>query len=193
MLTPVTTPTVEPVSTTEAKLHLRLDLVSALEEGDLALKIAAARQKVERATGRQIMPARWQLKLDAFPVYEQPILIPLPPLRGIVSISYVDAGETKVWDPSNYSVVVPLGEMAEPGLVFPIPGTCWPDSDDIPNAVTIEFDAGYDGSVQPAPPAGLKAAILLEVGALYENREDGPAAAAGAAARLMDPFRAEVA
>lgn len=172
LLVLVTAPTAEPVSVDEAKLHLRVE--ASLEDDLIRSKIAAARQTVELETGRQIAPARWDVKLNCFPRHDtEPILIPRPPLRSVVSITYVDtAGVTQTWAAANYQVAVPVGEAAEFGYVLPAYDKSYPETRDVAHAVTVRFDAGYDGTVQPAVPDAIKAAILLHVGVLYAHRED---------------------
>lgn len=59
---------------------------------------------------------------------------------------------------------------SEPPRLVPAYGTFWPLTLRIPNAVQIFFTAGY-GNDGAAAPATLKVALMLAVGASYENRE----------------------
>ena len=72
-------PTSEPVTLAELKLHLR---VEDNTDDDLITEIGkAARLWVEKATGRQLMPATWQMTLDSFPGGDGIILLPRPPIN----------------------------------------------------------------------------------------------------------------
>ena len=60
----------------------------------------------------------------------------------------------------------------------------WPESRDVPNAVLVEFTAGY-GSDPDAVPGELVEAMLLWIQHLY----DGDDAAAQVAVRRLEPYR----
>ena len=101
-LTLVTPPAEEPVSLTEAKLHLRVDF--AEDDALITALITAARQAAETITGRQLVTARWKMTLDSFPgptltsilagqAFSLPghaILLHKCPVQSIVSIQYLD-------------------------------------------------------------------------------------------------------
>ena len=65
MLTIATGPTVEPISTEEAKNHLRVDI----EDDNAVIKslILAARESVEVITRRALITQTWDYYLDEFP------------------------------------------------------------------------------------------------------------------------------
>jgi uncharacterized phiE125 gp8 family phage protein len=94
-----------------------------------------------------------------------PIQLPLTPLQSVTSIQYVDpTGASQTLDSSLYQVID--GDIAE---IWPPPGRCWPPVQwGNRRAVTIEFVCGYGDA--DAVPATYKAAILLIIGHLYENR-----------------------
>ena len=48
----------------------------------------------------------------------------------------------------------------------------WPDTYDRANAINIEFVCGYGDDAEDVP-ASLRAAMLLHIGDLYENRQTG--------------------
>jgi len=58
---------------------------------------------------------------------------------------------------------------SEPGRITPAPDTGWPATQNRPNAVSVEFVAGFGDASKV--PQGIKQAILLMVGHWYENRE----------------------
>lgn len=156
----------EPISTSDAKDHLRVDL----SDDDVLISAAAtaARDYFEADTNRQLVKATYTLTLDDFPrSRHEPIRIPRPPLRSVTSITYLDSdGTEQTWSSSEYTVETFDGPGAQPGRVYPKAEYVWPTTQDVPGAVTITFEAGYD-----VVPEGMKATLLLLVGDLYANRE----------------------
>lgn len=171
-LTLITAPTVEPLSLVEAKAHLRV--VDDDDDELIALYIQAARSFVDGKDGflgRCLVTQTWQLTLDEFPLDE--IKIPLPPLQGIVSISYFNPqGNITTMAQGDYYV----DTDSEPGWVVPL--TTWPTPLAAINAVQIQFIAGYaPNENSPADltanvPAQVKQGMLLMIGAMYDQRED---------------------
>lgn len=159
-----TAPAAEPVSLTEAKLHLRV--TSTDEDTLITSLISAARQWIEEQTYRQLVTATWDLVLDDFPSGRDPIRIPRAPLRTVTSISYKDGnGETQTVSTAVYAV----SATRQPGEIRLKYGQVWPTAQDTPDAVTVRFNAGY-GDADDVPDL-LKAAVKLLVGQWYEYRE----------------------
>jgi uncharacterized phiE125 gp8 family phage protein len=168
-------PASEPVTVPEAKAQARIDADLTDEDALLALYITAARRQVETETGRQLMLATYAYRADCFPVGDC-LELPRPPLVAVSSIAYVDSnGDTQTWASSNYTV----DTSSDPGKVHLAYNATWPTIRDVPNAVTITYQAGYgatfdDPDYLPAPekvPAELRVAILLWVAELYKHRE----------------------
>ncbi len=95
-------------------------------------------------------------------------MIPYPPIVSVASVTYADAaGEDQVMDPAAY-------RLGTHGLA-PVYGTSWPTArlDDDP--IRIRYQAGWPMSEGDSPvwtgPPGIKVAILMMVGDLFENRE----------------------
>jgi uncharacterized phiE125 gp8 family phage protein len=184
----VTPPSAEPLTLVTAKAHLRL---TATDDDTLinTVLIPAVRERAELATRRQLITATWALKLDAFPggwlagaVGRRAwwgldpsqgyfLDVPKPPLQSITSITYVDtAGATQTWGSSNYLVDAPTGPRCARGRIAPVYGVVWPFTQAQINALTVLFPCGY-GNDETAVPALLKAAMLMDLGTLYEHRE----------------------
>lgn len=191
-----TQPAVEPVSIDEAKLHLRVTHDD--EDTLIATLISAARLHAENYCRRAFVTQKWDLYLDAFPRQNfygvlpgyapldqfiptvlqaqrgysirfrgGKIELPFPPLASVDSLKYLDkTGALVTMDPSLYTV----DGISEPAVLTPAPDQYWPDTQNILNAVHIAYTVGY-GDAQ-AVPAGIKAWMLLRIGALYENREE---------------------
>ena len=79
----VTEPAVEPVSTAEAKLHLRVDI----DEDNTLIDafVQTAREHVEDVTARAMITQTWEWYADAFPAGDRIELL-LPPLQSVTSI-----------------------------------------------------------------------------------------------------------
>jgi hypothetical protein len=105
------------------------------------------------------------------------------------SSSYSVSGFMTVLKPSQYVV----DNISEPGAITPAPDTYWPDTQNRTNAVQISFTTGYGAA--STVPAGIKAWILMRIGALYENREEVLVGQRLVVAdlpfvdRLLDPYR----
>lgn len=165
----ISAPTVEPISLAEAKSHLRV--THSTEDLIIAMYVSAAREDIEKWTARALVTQTWELVLDEFPADE--IQLPKPPLQSVTSIKYDDGnGIEQTLDVSEYTV----DNVSEPGWVVPTP-TGWPSTFEGINSVRIRFVAGYLSGNSPEDlaagvPGPLKAAILLQLGRMYENRED---------------------
>lgn len=157
-------PSVEPVTTTEAKLHCRVDYDA--DDTLFAQWITAAREYAENYQRRALITQTFQMSLACFPCGE--IVIPRPPLQSISSITYVDQdGTTQTWDSSKYQV----DTSGLVGRVKPAYNESYPSTrPDTYNAVVITFVAGY-GAAATAVPSATKAAIKMIVSHLNENRE----------------------
>ncbi len=158
----ITAPTTEPVSSTEAKLHLKVD--DTADDNLISALIKAARMLCEAFQGRGYITQTWELTLDAFP--ESPFELPPAPLASVVSIKYTDSGGTEyTMDPGDYVI----DTSAEPGRVALADGVSWPSVDLYPvGGVKIRYTVGGASA-----PANVKQAILLTIGGWYEDRQVG--------------------
>lgn len=175
-LTLVSGPSVEPITLTEAKNHLRVDIS---DDDDLINGlIVAARRVAESQLRRAFVNQTWDLKIDAFPWFrlthpdynftrvDYEIRLPIATATSVSSLTYVDwDGNSQTVDPGNY-----LFTAGEPGRLIPYPYKLWPWPRIQPAAATIRFTAGY-GADATYVPATIKAAIKMMVGTWYENRE----------------------
>lgn len=180
-----TEPTVEPITLAEAKTHLRVDHND--EDDYIESLIIAARQWAENETHRRFINTTLRLSIDCFP---EVIRLPGGKTQSITSIVYIDtAGVSQTLSTSYYTT----DTDSEPARIVQAYGYAWPAIRYDPNAVKVTYVAGY-GAAATAVPDGIKAAISLVVGNLYENRE---ATISGtiiaevpmAAKALLDPFR----
>lgn len=160
----VTPPASEPVSLTEAKAHLRLEITA--DDAYVGGLISAARAAIETRYSRQMVTATYTATFDGFPGEGEPICLPLSPLRSVTSIEYEDtAGDTQTLDPADYVVVA----GREPSAVYPAYATIWPYTLEQAGVVRVTFTAGHGTAADV--PAFVRQAILLLVGHWYERRE----------------------
>lgn len=178
----------DPVVTWEdAEQHLSLG-GDVTQKTQVEAMIAAATANLDgpggwlgRAIGAQVLEAY----ADSFGCGE--ITLPYPEIVGVLSVTYVDAnGDDQVIDASDYRLV---GDT-----LIPAYGKSWPSPRSQPEAVRIEYDAGYEEG-DPAL-AVIRAAILLMVGDLYRFRETTVAGTIATAVpmsmtvkNLLDPLR----
>lgn len=156
----ITPPADLPVTLAEQKLWSRVD--HSEDDAMLTAAITAATGFVEKALGRQLVTASYELTLRGFcwPL----IRLPRPPLTSVTSIIYRDLAGTLVTMPSgDYRV----DTTSDPGTVEPV--TSWPAAGDYPDGVAIRYSAGYG---DPADvPENIKIAIKGLTAHWYEERE----------------------
>ena len=162
-----TDPAVEPVSVSEAKAHLRVDIDD--DDAYIGTLITAARQWAEVYLDRSLVYTQWQMKLDMFP-WE--IEMPRPPMSQegtttAVSITYTmnDSLDTATLSTSEYRV----DRASTPGVARTNYGGSWPSHLADQNSVTVTWWGGYGASGSDVP-AAIRHAILMIVGHLYERR-----------------------
>lgn len=156
-LTRVTAPTDTIVAIDLVKQHLR---VGDDEEELIALLIDAATAYIEgpNGIGIALQPQQWRLSLDGFTTA---LRIPLNPVQTIDAITYRDtAGVTRTLPTTSY--VIDTDGVA---TVERAPGVSWPSTASQTGSVKVTFTAGFT-----TIPADLKAAALLIIGHLFENR-----------------------
>lgn len=183
-----TPPAVEPVTLTEAKLHLRLATTAALaaayttEDDLLNALIVAARTWAEDYTHRAFITRTWEATLQGWP--SGAILLPWPPFGAVTSIKV----EGVTWAATEYLASIE-------GMVVPLDS--WPDlstgDDRIADPIVITYTSGF-GATAATVPATLRQAILLLIGGWYGQRESILIGVAGQDApmgvkALLDPYR----
>lgn len=177
-------PGAEPIELADAKAHLRI--TNAEEDSLIALWLTAAREQVEMITNRALMPQVWEVTLRGFPAAGRSLELLPAPLLGLDAVAFAAAdGVVTALDPSGYVVAVSAGPQAMPSRLLLAPGANWPavQARDLA-AVRITYRAGYADAA--SVPAALRAATLLLLGELYENREASIPTRGGAPQSLSD-------
>lgn len=130
--------------------------------------IKSARTRIETETGRALCTQSWDYILDAFPCGNDPIVLPLPPVSAVDSITYLDtAGATQTLASSHY-VVDDTDVTCRVSLAY---GYYWPATLPRANAVTVNFTTGYGAAA--AVPDGIKAAMRMAMLGLYVANNAG--------------------
>jgi len=190
----ISAPAVEPVSLSEARLHLRMDSDITVDDSLIESLIVSARGIAEHELGRKLITQSWDMVLDAFPSSDESIRLhsALWQPQSIAQIVYLDsAGAVQTMDPADYV----LDAQSWPGYVFLAEGASWPaDIGDGANAVKIRVVCGY-GNAGSDVPSPIKAWMKLQIGTMYAQRE-GIIVGTGASDlpsffsdRLLDPYR----
>lgn len=145
----------EPVSLDEAKAHLRVDITD--DDSTISTQVQSARGYVEQVTARTLVLRSYEWRLDSWP--GGTLDLPVTPVTSITGIFTIDeAGVETEFDAANYYLVSDKVVLKQ--------DSTWPDVQRSHEGILVRFNAGYTDV-----PAGLKSAILLIVGDLYENRE----------------------
>jgi uncharacterized phiE125 gp8 family phage protein len=158
----------EPLSLTEVKAHLRLtapggESAYTSEDTYLNTLIKVARRYSEFYTSRSFINQTWKYYADEFPAT---IELLYGPVSSITSIQYVDSdGASQTLDPADY-VTDLTGHIPRITAVEE-----WPETDETLNAVTVTYVAGFGASASNVPE-DIKAAMLLIVGKMYQDREE---------------------
>lgn len=165
MLRTITPPAALPVSLDEARVHLRRDDFD--DDTVINTLIAAATAHAQNHVQRRFVTQTVEFVTDGW--YGGRIPLPIAPVAavptGIVSIKYTDFGDTvNLLDPAAY-----VAQACGPSVrIIPKFGTVWPIVNPFAaEPIVVRFVVGVAAAdVDP----NVKAAILLILGHLYENR-----------------------
>lgn len=181
-------PAVEPVSTAEAKDHLRIDHDD--EDAFISSLILTSRLHIEAALSLALIDQSWSWTFDAWPKRADTIALPLRPVSQITSVAVRDGdGGATVIDPGDYELdanAVPP-RLIRTAVQWPAPGVAH-------GGISISFVAGFG----PAPddvPQTIRHAHLLLVAHWYEHRDPieigaSRTAIPDAVSTLLKPYRA---
>lgn len=180
-------PDAEPLTLQEAKAHLRVDHTD--EDTLITAYIQAAREHVEAILNRSLVRTYWRLTLPEFPT--NGINLPQGRTLAVLQIAYTapDGSTGYLYGPSAAVSPEPAISPApaagadfredlsneDGGRILPPWGDNWPNTrSDTPDAVRVDFLAGYGASASSVPEA-IKAALRFHLGDLYEHRsgQDG--------------------
>ena len=170
-LTLVSPPTVEPVTLSEAKAHLRLDDANTTDDDLITALISTARQCAETFLSRALISQTWQLHLDNAPsssIFE----LPNAPLISVDHVKVYDEDDAEtIISPDLYFV----DTARQPGRLVLRSGVSWLQgagyANRCANGFEVKFTAGYGTSADDVPPA-IRQGILIHLASLYAERGD---------------------
>jgi hypothetical protein len=181
---------VEPVTTADAKLYLRIDPSDTTDDAQISALIKAARKYAETYTRRAFISQTWDLWLDQIPygrdraslpawwdgVKQAPVSllsqaagvieIPKSPVISVDSITTYDLSD--IGHATDLTTLVIQLETTPP-IIFPKIGQIWPVPIRPRQGVKVGFTAGY-GATAANVPGDIIQAIKLLVAHFYENR-----------------------
>lgn len=186
----IAAPAVQPVTLAEVKDFLAIEADEHVHDAVVSSLIETATARFDGAAGllgRCLITQRWRLALDRFPAE---IVLPLPPLQRVEAIRYAAPdGTAQVLLAGDYRV---LGLGDGRARLRPAPVKGWPATAPAPEAVEIDFTAGY-GDAPEDVPAPIRTAIKMCLATLFAHRESVSATALtevpGGAADLVAGYR----
>lgn len=181
MLALVTASTFEPISLQRAKANCHVADGDKSHDDFLIGAIKEARDYIEKSLGCVLCQSTWRQTLDEFPngtsgtreeyryrVLRRPLPIELDvwPVQSVTSVTYSDTLTTTTTISSDLlSQPIGTGKYS-----LRLKGyQSWPSSAYTPNAVSIQFVAGF-ASRNDIPPVLVRAMLML-ISHWFENRE----------------------
>jgi uncharacterized phiE125 gp8 family phage protein len=161
----VTGPSVEPITTDEAKTHLNVSGTS--KDTYIGTLITTARRQIERYLNRVLINQAWKVYYDC---WQHEMYIPFGKVSAVSSVKYYNtAGTLTPLTESDYYWIV---TTTDPGKIVRKYDVTYPElQDGRPDAIEIAFTAGY-GAAATAIPDEIKHATKLLVGNYFEQRSD---------------------
>lgn len=189
----VTPASLQPVTLEEAKAHCRVD--HDLDDAKLTLAIEAATRHLDGyggILGRALLKQRWRQHLAFWPASRCIDLVLAPVLAANIAVTArLPDATSQVLDAGAYRLLA--ATSSSPRLLLSVSASL-PGLASEPDAVAIEYDAGY-GEDSADVPGPIRAAILMMVGDLYRFTESAAPGTAVAVPmtptvdRLLAPYR----
>lgn len=155
-------PAAEPMTTADAKTHLKID--GSDEDTYIDGLIKAARQMAEEETNRSFITQTWKLYFDDWP--EGDLMLPRGIVQSVTSVQYYDSnGSLQAVSSDDYNVSLEddIGRIRTKDV--------WPTvNTDHANSIVVEYVAGY-GNASTDIPEGLIQAIKIIVADLHNFRQ----------------------
>lgn len=154
-------PATEPITTAEAKTHLKVS--GSTEDTYIDSIISAARTSVERYLGRALITQTWKAYFDD---WDDKMNLGLAPVASITSVKYYDetASLTVLTSTLYYEDLI-----SEPARIVRKYDSVYPELEtQRPNGIVVEFVAGYGAASDV--PGDIKHAIKLLVADYYDNK-----------------------
>lgn len=159
-------PASEPVTSTEAKLWLKVDHTA--DDTLITGLITAARKYAEGRTGLALLTQTVAESWDCFPACRT-ISLALWPVASVTTVQYIATGATSytTWNSTNYATDF----VSTPARIVRGETVSWPTLASLPNAVKVTYVAGYTAASNENLEL-VKTAMKLLIAFWYEYRED---------------------
>ena len=159
----VTPPASEPVSTSEAKAHCRIDI--STDDSLVGYLISSARRFCENYCQRGFINQTWKLSYDIsdFDPCTRVIRLPFGTVQSITNIKTYDSENNPTTLDTSYY------RLSHDRIVLN-DGYEWPALDRMHDSMEITYVVGY-GSSASNVPQDIRQAILMTIAHQYENRE----------------------
>lgn len=164
-LTVTSAPSVEPISTAEAKEYLRIDTSDTSQDNILAIEIKAVRQRFEEYLQRTLITTTLSYEMNAHDM-RNPIEIPRPPVQSITSLTTYDEASG-----SETSTVVTNTKYQLVNKAILVERNEGWDVNRRYRAGTLVYVAGY-GDVSTDVPQDIVMAMLELLALRWERRGD---------------------
>lgn len=171
-----------PVTLAQLRSWSRIEADVTDHDNDLTLLAQSMTAYAENLTGRAFIERTLRLILPSWPQLENAhycgagVELPQAPLIAVDSVIYTDEdGASQTLAADQYVA----HSWREPGFVIPAWQVTWPSLRALPNAVQVNYRAGYAPIGSPADelahqlaqPKNLKLWIAARVQTLFEHRE----------------------
>ncbi len=161
-LTLVTAPTSDPVSIDDAKTHMRVeDTEDDAYIGSL-IKAATAFVDADGVLGRAMVTQTWAQHGYG---WSGRVALTMTPVQSLSAVKYYDVDNAL-----QTATLSDFRLIGTPKDSFVEPVSSWPATFDRPDALRLEYVAGYGAS--SAVPVAVQHAMLMLIAHWYENREE---------------------
>lgn len=175
-----TQPTDEPLTLAQVKSWLRIE--HSDDDTLLNLLIVAARQDAERYMQRAILEQEITETFSGFGA--NGFHLSISPLVSVDEISYLNTAEVSTLLSTDFYGV---DTLAKPPIVYRKENAVWPLTATAPNAVTVEYTAGWETAADV--PSDMLIGMLLTIADWHDNRTDSVRVLPTAARVIFDKYR----
>lgn len=184
----ITQPVTEPLTLEYVKNFLKLDGISA-DDSLVEALLTAARQRCEEYCNIKFIDTVIEQVYDEFPkgrTLENCLHLTVGNVSSVEFVKYYDeSGTLQTWSDTSYNV----DTYDKAGRICVTTGESYPSSDtDRINNVVVRYTSGFGVNGTDVPDA-IKHAILLQVGYMYNNREDKVKGLSTLSEYLMQPYK----
>ena len=158
-------PMVEPISLSEAKEQLRVDFDDDDSIIARLISTAVAFTDAKGALGKAMITQKWRQYVGQ---QTGAVRLLINPVQTVTRIRFFDPdGNEQNDDLNNYNVFATNGFT----IIQPKPGFDWPETEDRPDAIGIEYEAGFGDEAEDVPQT-VRHALMMLIGHWYERREN---------------------